>query len=479
MSSRAMTLVAAAALGCALLLLYVGFARWQPGPPTTTTIAPTPTTKAVESPQELAQPFPGQVCVPHHGQICDGGDVWFTDSCGRKQERAERCEDTLCENGHCVPTAPGPPCQGLSENGRCKGNVLEFCEHGRARSVDCAATNRVCGLDPRRELNCVVPRPDGWVDHCRGPRAAVWNGDGMTVLRCREGGQCQADDKSGVICRRVIPADKLARDPCRGCACPSPAPPELPPIEVVAFLVTDENGHAAESEDRVRADFDRAAQIFAQPEHDTGIRLVLREVRTLSRPNWFAATEKSVHEADRDAELRPRERFFVPIVFVRELKLGEKGAAGVATLPAGACADRPPDRRIWADSGVIVAARLRNRTTVAHELGHYFGLCHTHEPDPVLPEVLVREDGTPIECGPCGRINDGVCDTPIDPGLDGEGCDFDGEKCSVTCTSGATPDPFNLMSYFTPCRRWFSDEQAAYMRRWARFRLDTRIALPR
>jgi hypothetical protein len=30
------------------------------------------------------------------------------------------------------------------------------------------------------------------------------------------------------------------------------------------------------------------------------------------------------------------------------------------------------------------------------------------------------------------------------------------------------------MSYFIPCRHWFSDEQAAWMRHWARWRLQPR-----
>ena len=42
--------------------------------------------------------------------------------------------------------------------------------------------------------------------------------------------------------------------------------------------------------------------------------------------------------------------------------------------------------------GLVVVGRRRAPTTLAHELGHFLGLCHTHEVDPPL-------DGRPSPVG--------------------------------------------------------------------------------
>lgn len=118
-------------------------------------------------------------------------------------------------------------------------------------------------------------------------------------------------------------------------------------------------------------------------------------------------------------------------------------------------------------------------TTLAHEIGHYFGLDHTHRNSDAVP-MCSRESVSRtrkfsfwdfIGCGfksgkICEKNGDGLCDTEADPNLSG--------KVSFACnyTSGEidpwgdtyNPNTYNLMSYsLRPCRNWFSNSQRAIM----------------
>lgn len=96
-----------------------------------------------------------------------------------------------------------------------------------------------------------------------------------------------------------------------------------------------------------------------------------------------------------------------------------------------------------------------NPSTLAHEIGHYFSLYHTHE------RGNENVDGS--NCGQPG-IGDELCDTPADPNLRYEG--MMGDNCNYT---GDTfdgqidyfePDVNNIMSWAPPeCRNSFSQGQ--------------------
>jgi Pregnancy-associated plasma protein-A len=462
-STRALVGVALAALALALLivLLDVPHLSWPVSPSPSPSPSPSQWIAAAPPPS-LPSPVAG--CVPHLARVCWGGDAWWQDGCGRREELAQRCDETACAGGECQPPPSGPPCEKLSEGGRCDGNVLRWCDRGIARAVDCAASGRRCGM-PLGEPRCYKPEPCA-EDECYKRFAQVCVDGDSRYAWCAGG--CELDENHHARCVRRANVE----DGCHGCNCPSPTPlpSPLPPLPVVVFLVAGADGNPADSEERARLSVARAAALLAQPEHDTGIRLALTEVRTLVRPGWLSADARSIYEMDDDPELHPADRFFVPIVFVRDLRLGDITALGVGTFPKGTCGGIAMFP--YVGDGVVVLARLRYRTTLAHELGHYLGLCHTHQPDPPLPtRILSDGDGTPVECAACTRSGDGVCDTPIDPGVEDEGCTLDVNACTVRCANGAAPDPNNLMSYFVPCRRWFSDEQAAWMRRWAWWRL--------
>ncbi|WP_203257296.1 T9SS type A sorting domain-containing protein [Hyunsoonleella ulvae] len=102
-----------------------------------------------------------------------------------------------------------------------------------------------------------------------------------------------------------------------------------------------------------------------------------------------------------------------------------------------------------------------NGTSLAHEIGHFFSLMHTHGPDNhKLTTELV--DGSN-----CDTDGDMICDTPADPGLSiynvNTDCEYTG---SIKDTNGDLfqPDTENIMSYSrSSCKSHFSQQQLARM----------------
>ena len=141
MSPRALLAVAVAALVVAMLLVFVGF-RGVVLRPRTPLPDAAPATPEVVTTSRPPEAHFGEVCARHQLRTCDGGDVFWVDSCGRREERAERCDNRYCESGRCVLPSPGPACANLSEGGRCDGG-------------DPALVRR--GPRPRRRLRRVQP----------------------------------------------------------------------------------------------------------------------------------------------------------------------------------------------------------------------------------------------------------------------------------------------------------------------------------
>jgi hypothetical protein len=115
-----------------------------------------------------------------------------------------------------------------------------------------------------------------------------------------------------------------------------------------------------------------------------------------------------------------------------------------------------------------------NGSTLSHELGHYFGLYHTHHSDTGggIPVEHVTRNAADV-CYNCDVGGDLLCDTEADPELsnatvDDMTCAYTG-GANETCTDPNpdqilpyNPDPTNLMSYSRKeCRDFFSPGQYA------------------
>jgi hypothetical protein len=114
----------------------------------------------------------------------------------------------------------------------------------------------------------------------------------------------------------------------------------------------------------------------------------------------------------------------------------------------------------WVEDEYIVVANscAINGSTVAHEVGHFLGLLHTHE----TIRGIELADGSN-----CQFRGDEICDTPADPRLGTRNvdinCNYTGNERDIN-NDPYDPDPTNIMSYSRKaCRTSFTEEQTVRM----------------
>lgn len=118
--------------------------------------------------------------------------------------------------------------------------------------------------------------------------------------------------------------------------------------------------------------------------------------------------------------------------------------------PVEGLASFPVDLKQHIDRIIIAKSSALSARIMAHELGHYFGLLHTHDTDNGKELVNGLNSHT---------AGDLITDTPADPNLykltDVRTCKYKG---NLKDDNGDLyhPDPSNLMSYAFNCRKKFS-----------------------
>ncbi len=131
--------------------------------------------------------------------------------------------------------------------------------------------------------------------------------------------------------------------------------------------------------------------------------------------------------------------------------------------------------------GIILVQNRVNTSTFAHEVGHYFGLEHTHrnsDKGKCRQEAVSRtRKYALLDCGYkfgliCEKSGDGFCDTPADLDLDDGshtfGCNFTDNTSEDNWGDlymSNPPSTNNLMSYMNPrgCRNMFTPSQISAM----------------
>jgi Secretion system C-terminal sorting domain/Pregnancy-associated plasma protein-A len=102
----------------------------------------------------------------------------------------------------------------------------------------------------------------------------------------------------------------------------------------------------------------------------------------------------------------------------------------------------------------LSTACMNSGITLAHEMGHYLGLIHTHGSN-ALPKELVNGSN-------CPDAGDLLCDTPADPKLTGnvdKECNYTGNETDEE-GNPFNPDTKNVMSYSPSyCRSYFTEKQ--------------------
>ena len=107
---------------------------------------------------------------------------------------------------------------------------------------------------------------------------------------------------------------------------------------------------------------------------------------------------------------------------------------------------------------VVKNACALNGSTLAHEVGHFLGLLHTHE---------TNRGNELVNGSNCSFTGDEICDTPADPELGtrnvNTNCEYTGTARDLN-NDLYDSDPHNIMSYSrVKCKTFFSEEQAARM----------------
>ncbi len=428
-------------------------------------------------PKAAATVEPG--CTPEEETLCIRGDAWWLDSCGTPHAKAEDCGVSRCEEGACIGLDPACADMGA---GRCEGEVAVGCAAGQPYRRDCAETGRVC-VQTEEGAACRQPVGQrclpGTPPRCDGDELVSCADGQEQRLACDSvGAQCLTT-RGGRVDACIRPGAAPTRPGCAACGCElDPSTPErcngldddgdgfvdedaeCEVVDLLALVVADGDGNT----DYTDADFEEELvriNRYFEREDDLGLSFRWADVVYLDAEQWLQIDDGELQRVlTSGGHLRKLDRFYVPVLFTRELLVDDVPRPGVATPPNGTCGGV---RRVQGRQplvGGVVIAKQRWESTVAHEIGHYLGLCHTHAPS-VDAVVEVDADGTPC-ADDCTVEGDGICDTPTDPGP--AGCAVSA-ACEAVCSDDETPDVSNVMGYYPTCRAGFSAEQAAEVRR--------------
>ncbi|MCA9656089.1 MAG: hypothetical protein KC501_39660, partial [Myxococcales bacterium] len=398
--------------------------------------------------------------------------------CGVAYEVAQDCGSRLCRDGECEPPPPRD-CGGEPILGRCDGELARGCEGGYPFAIDCAALGRRCVTTDEGP----VCRP---AEEVCDPLLEPARCEDDTLVTCTNGQRMRTDCRAhAAICGRPpgrsAPTCVQRSPPVRldGCDDPCGCPEhergdeicngidddedgfidegvECPPLDLVVFVIVDADGSSPYEPQEIDAEIDRLARSFARSD-DYGLELRVAEVVRLAAPEWLEIDGAELGALVRQVE-GSREELFVPVVLTERVLVDGVPRPGLSTVPNGECGGQRRVPEPQPPLGVVAMAKHHWDTTLAHELGHFLGLCHTHGDQPA-PIVAVDDDRS---CAPeCTLEGDGVCDTPPDPGPGPCLVDL---QCQVACRDGATPDPTNIMGYYPQCRVGFSEQQALLMR---------------
>lgn len=461
-----------------------------------------PRSAAPSQPARRAAPAPATplatACAPHADRACRQGDVYWLDACGRRQDKAEECGARLCRDDACEPL-DAQACAGLPLEGRCEGDVVRGCIAGWPFERDCGALGKRCVMGDEGAV-CRKPSEDdcdrfGALPRCAGQKLLTCSEGKRVVRDCAAlGASCEVLPQTGLfacVARRQLERAPRDHDPCGPCGCPDGAPAfsdeacngkdddgdnlideqvSCEPVQVTAYVITDAAGRSSYSREDIEHEIATVDALFSADNGGLPMHVALADVVELALPELLDFDDGDIRPLLEalHASAGAAEGLRVPIVFTDELANEDVPKAGLSTLPNGYCGGVRRTLSPQPLRGFVVVGKRRAPTTVAHELGHFLGLCHTHEEDPpaVVSTVQWRAaDGRSVEStcdAACTLEGDGICDTPIDPGP--QSCSYD-TRCDAHCAAGQAPSTHNLMSYYTSCRDRFTPLQTVELQR--------------
>lgn len=412
-------------------------------------------------------PPPSAACVARAERTCHDGDVYWLDSCGALGELDEGCEGRGCAAARCNPAREKHNnCGRTSAYGECAGDLAEACINEQLVRVDCASRGERCVMTgegavcmPRDDKHGCKPYEPA---RCEGDKLSVCvDGRWQTIDCAARHASCSEQGATGhceAASLSLLPPLGLPAEQCNdqdddndgrvdeGGACDE--------VPLVAFV--PQGARLFNLEARMQDELQILNRVFAPTRfrwartREAPARYRIFEPRNMESAALTLAQSESKYTAGQKAAAIGDEGldFYVAVLFSEKLKI-DPPKSGMSTLPNARCGGVRVSDAPSPVSGLIVLTEARQPETLAHEMGHYLGLCHTHEQ---VGRLAIQADGLEL----CERTGDSICDTADDPGP--PSC-FQAEPCELMCRDGSRPDPFNIMSYYLGCRRVLTQEQ--------------------
>lgn len=216
----------------------------------------------------------------------------------------------------------------------------------------------------------------------------------------------------------------------------------LSSIPIKAHIIRSDNGTGGLSESQLNQAIATMNEFYANAGLQFFVCSAINYIDNSNFYNFEMSTESSLTSANNVDDV-------INIYFANSIVNTQgNNLCGYAYYPGG------PETVLMTNSCTL------NGSTLAHELGHFFGLFHTHgnSNTPGATTELVNGSN-------CDDSGDFICDTPADPVLSSSNvnssCNYSGSAQDAN-NDTYNPDAENVMSYSRKsCRTLFSDEQYA------------------
>lgn len=211
-------------------------------------------------------------------------------------------------------------------------------------------------------------------------------------------------------------------------------------IPVQVHIIRTSEGKGGTDEQMIFEEFDLVNDIYAEANIEF---LINKSINYINNDQFF-----DFHKADENALAKTHDvAGALNIYFANSVSTANSNICGYTHMPGSGL-----------DRVFMAKGCAGNGSTLAHEIGHYLSLMHTHGFSSGSDELV---DGSN-----CTQEGDLLCDTPADPKLTGlvnSDCTYTG---SLLDPQGQPyqPDVENIMSYAPSyCRSHFTQEQINQM----------------